>query len=184
LGIVSGLIVFAGLISLHARPTLSHGLLGNRVAAAGPWPRSPAHPSLSGVYRRKYAMASFSGGCRDRPRSIVHRVGGGQVSLGLLGFDSAHHQAEWFAAGATTTLTALLIVVGDRAVVQLCYRPTGLSGWGSPRDREVEFRGLARAGVGAGDTGFLRAGQSPRGGAPPPMKAAWFKGFCPLCSLW
>jgi cytochrome d ubiquinol oxidase subunit II len=111
-GIVSGLIVFAGLYPvLHDAPTLSHRLLGAALpllvmaALAGAL-------TLLLLYRRSYSMARFF---------AVAAVGAVIIGWGVA-------QYPWMlvnqltindAAGADTTLTALLIVVALAVVIVL-----------------------------------------------------------------
>ena len=111
-GIVSGLIVFAGLYPvLHDSPTLSHRLLGAALpllvvaALAGTL-------TLLLLYRRSYSIARFF---------AVVAVGAVVTGWGVA-------QYPWMlvnqltindAAGAHTTLTALLIVVALAAIIVL-----------------------------------------------------------------
>jgi cytochrome d ubiquinol oxidase subunit II len=116
-GIVSGLVVFAGLYPvLHDSPTLSHRLLGAALpllvvaALAGAL-------TLFLLYRRSYSMARFF---------AVAAVGAVIIGWGV-------GQYPWMlvdqltindAAGAHSTLTALLVVVALAMVIvlpPLCY---------------------------------------------------------------
>jgi cytochrome d ubiquinol oxidase subunit II len=111
-GIVSGLIVFAGLYPvLHDSPTLSHGLLGAALPLLVVAALAGASTLLL-LYRRRYSMARLF---------AVAAVG-----AVIIGWGTA--QYPWMlvdqltindAAGAHTTLTALLIVVALAAIIVL-----------------------------------------------------------------
>jgi cytochrome d ubiquinol oxidase subunit II len=111
-GIVSGLIVFAGLYPvLHDAPTLSHRLLGTALpllvlaALAGAL-------TLLLVYRRSYSMARFF--AVAAVGAVVTGWGVGQYPWMLVDQLTIND-----AAGAHTTLTALLIVVALAVVIVL-----------------------------------------------------------------
>jgi len=111
-GIVSGLIVFAGLVPiLHDAPTVSHRLLGTALPLLVVAALAGAITLLL-LYRRSYPMARFF---------AVAAVGAVIIGWGV-------GQYPWMlvdqltindAAGAHTTLTALLIVVALAVVIVL-----------------------------------------------------------------
>jgi cytochrome d ubiquinol oxidase subunit II len=111
-GIVSGLVVFAGLYPVvHDAPTLSHGLLGVALpllvlaALAGAI-------TLLLLFRRSYSMARFS--AVAAVGSVILGWGVGQYPWMLVDQLTIND-----AAGAHTTLTALLVVAALAAVIVL-----------------------------------------------------------------
>jgi len=111
-GIVSGLIVFAGLYPvLHDAPTLSHRLLGTALpllvlaALAGAL-------TLLLLYRRSYSMARFF--AVAAVGAVVTGWGVGQYPWMLVDQLTIND-----AAGAHSTLTALLVVVALAVVIVL-----------------------------------------------------------------
>jgi cytochrome d ubiquinol oxidase subunit II len=111
-GIVSGLIVFAGLYPvLHDSPTLSHRLIGAALPLL-------VLAALAGVltllvlYRRSYSMARFFAAAAVG--AVVTGWGVGQYPWMLVDQLTIND-----AAGAHTTLTALLVVVALAAVIVL-----------------------------------------------------------------
>ena len=111
-GIVSGLIVFAGLYPvLHDAPTLSHRLLGTALpllvmaALAGAL-------TLLLLYRRSYSMARFF--AVAAVGAVVTGWGVGQYPWMLVDQLTIND-----AAGAHTTLTALLVVIALAVVIVL-----------------------------------------------------------------
>jgi cytochrome d ubiquinol oxidase subunit II len=111
-GIVTGLIAFAGLYPvLHDAPTLRHGLLGTAppvlvvAALAGT-------VTLMLLYRRSYSLARLS--AVGAVGSVIVGWGVGQYPWMLVDQLTINE-----AAGARTTLTALLVVVALAAVIVL-----------------------------------------------------------------
>jgi cytochrome d ubiquinol oxidase subunit II len=111
-GIVTGLIVFAGLYPvLHDAPTLSRGLLGaaapllGLAALAGPI-------TLLLLYRRSYPMARVFGAAAAG--AVITGWGVAQYPWMLVDQLTIND-----AAGAHTTLTALLVVIALAAVIVL-----------------------------------------------------------------
>ena len=111
-GIVSGLIVFAGLYPvLHDAPTLSHRLLGTALpllvlaALAGAL-------TLLLLYRRSYSMARFF--AVAAVGAVVTGWGVGQYPWMLVDQLTIND-----AAGAHSTLTALLVVVALAVIIVL-----------------------------------------------------------------
>ncbi len=109
-GIVSGLIVFAGLYPiLHDAPTLSHRLLG---AALPLLVAALAGAITLLLYRRSYSVARFF--AVAAVGAVVTGWGVGQYPWMLVDQLTIND-----AAGAHTTLTALLIVVALAAIIVL-----------------------------------------------------------------
>ena len=111
-GIVSGLIVFAGLyLFLHDTPTLRHGLLGATLPLLVVAALAGAITLLL-VYRRSYAIARFF--AVAAVGAVITGWGVGQYPWMLVDQLTIND-----AAGAHTTLTALLIVVALAVVIVL-----------------------------------------------------------------
>jgi cytochrome bd ubiquinol oxidase subunit II len=112
IGAIAGVIVFAGLYPiLHDAPTLSHGLLGRAlpllvVAAVG------GMTTLALLYRRSYSIARYFAAAAVA--AVVAGWGVGQypwILVDQLTIDDA--------AGAHSTLAALLVVVALAVVIVL-----------------------------------------------------------------
>jgi cytochrome bd ubiquinol oxidase subunit II len=116
-GIVSGLIVFAGLYPvLHDSPTLSHGLLGVALPLLVVAALAGAITLLL-LYRRSYPLARVF--AVAAVGSVILGWGVGQYPWMLVDQLTIND-----AAGAHTTLTALLVVVALAVVIvlpPLCY---------------------------------------------------------------
>jgi cytochrome d ubiquinol oxidase subunit II len=111
-GIVSGLIVFAGLYPiLHDAPTLSHRLLGAALPLLVVAALAGAITLLL-LYRRSYSVARFF--AVAAVGAVVTGWGVGQYPWMLVDQLTIND-----AAGAHTTLTALLIVIALAAVIVL-----------------------------------------------------------------
>jgi cytochrome bd ubiquinol oxidase subunit II len=111
-GIVSGLVVFAGLYPiLHDAPTLSHRLLGAALPLLVVAALAGAITLLL-VYRRSYAIARFF--AVAAVGAVITGWGVGQYPWMLVDQLTIND-----AAGAHTTLTALLIVVALAVVIVL-----------------------------------------------------------------
>jgi cytochrome d ubiquinol oxidase subunit II len=111
-GIVSGLVVFAGLYPVvHDAPTLSHGLLGAAFSLLVVAALAGAI-TLYLLYRRRYSLARFS--AVAAVGAVILGWGVGQYPWMLVDQLTIND-----AAGAHATLTALLVVAALAAVIVL-----------------------------------------------------------------